>query len=244
MTLPVFVVDADALGADLITLDGDEGHHAAVVKRLRVGERLMLTDTLGGGAECEVRSVSRRGLVAEVLARHVEPVAEPRLVVVQAIAKGDHAERAVDLLTEVGVDRIVPWEAERAVVSWRGEREAKALARWRTTARSAAKQSRRLRFPEVTAPVATGEVARLCAGASLALVLHESASVSVAEVAIPSAGEVVLVVGPEGGISPAELEVLVGAGAVAVRLGATVLRTSTAGVVGAAAVLSRTPRWV
>lgn len=242
MTLPVFVVDAEALQRDMIELGGDEGRHA-VVKRVRVGERVVLTDAQGAGAECAVVSVSRQGLVAQALVRRFEPVAVPHLTVVQAIPKGDHAERAVELLTEIGVDTIVPWAASRNVVSWRGEREAKALQRWRSTAHAAAKQSRRLRFPEVTTLHTTAEVADLVDTADLALALHEGAAERLGDFVIPQSGTVILVIGPEGGITEDELAVLSGRGAQTVRLGASVLRSSTAGVVGATAVLSRTSRW-
>jgi len=237
------VVDAGALQRDMIELSGDEGRHAAVVKRIRVGERVILTDAQGVGAECEVVSVSRQGLVAEVRVRRFEPVAVPHLTVVQAIPKGEHAERAVELLTEIGVDTIVPWAASRNIVSWRGEREAKALQRWRSTAHAAAKQSRRLRFPEVTTLHTTAEVADLVESAELALVLHERAVERLVDSALPESGTVVLVVGPEGGITDQELTMLAEQGGRPVKLGASVLRSSTAGVVGATAVLSRTPRW-
>jgi 16S rRNA (uracil1498-N3)-methyltransferase len=243
MTLPVFVVGAEALRADTVELSGDEGRHAVVVKRIRPGEHVMLTDTLGSGAQCLVRSISKTSLVAEVLARREEVPAQPRLVAVQAIPKGDQAERAVYLLTEVGVDEIVPWASSRTIVSWNGERGDKALARWRATARAASKQSRRLRF-SVVAPLHTTEqvVARVQV-AALALVLHETADTSLTTYDTPVEGEVVVVVGPEGGLTDAELSAFTAAGARVARLGPTVLRSSTAGAVAAAVISSRTTRW-
>ncbi len=243
VTLPVFVVEPDALQADVIELGGAEGRHAVAVRRIQPGERIVLTDTLGAGVECVVRSVSKQTLTAEALIRRWEPVALPRLVVVQAIPKGDHAERAVDLLTEIGVDVIVPWAASRAVVQWRGDREAKALAKWSFAAHAAAKQSRRLRFPEILALHSTGEVADLVSRTGLALVLQEGADVSISQCVISDGEDVVLVVGPEGGITDEEMNAFVERGGRAVRLGLTVLRSSTAGVAAAAAVLSRTARW-
>jgi 16S rRNA (uracil1498-N3)-methyltransferase len=243
VSLPVFVVSTEQLQADRIALSGDEGRHAAVVKRIRPGERIILTDGRGSAAECSVESVSKSELLASVQSRTTEPAPEPRLIVVQAIPKGDHAERAVDLITEVGADLVVPWAASRNIVTWTGDREAKAVARWRATAHAAAKQSRRLWFPEVSGVHTTEHVAALVSEAALALVLDESAEVSIARIDIPADGDIVLVVGPEGGITPDELEALRTAGARAALLGPTVLRSSTAGVVAAAAVLSRTPRW-
>lgn len=243
VTLPMFVVDSKALSRDVVELTGPEGRHAVVVRRIAPDEHISLTDALGAGAECLVRSVSQQSLRAEVLVRRVEPISLPRLVVVQAIPKGDHAVRAVDLLTEIGVETIVPWAAGRAVVSWRGDRETKALAKWRAAAHAAAKQSRRLRFPQVAGLHTTAEVGELVADAELALVLHEQADTSILVCGIPAEGEVVLVVGPEGGITEDEREAFAARGAETVRLGPTVLRSSTAGVVAAAAILSRTARW-
>jgi 16S rRNA (uracil1498-N3)-methyltransferase len=162
---------------------------------------------------------------------------------VQALPKGDRGELAVEVLTEAGAGRIVPWAAERSVAVWKGERAVKSLARWRATAREAAKQARRTWFPEVAPLATTGDVADLVAAADLAVVLHEEASVPLASVPVPAEGRLVVVVGPEGGLTDEEVAAFVAAGAVSVRLGAEVLRTSTAGVVALGALLSRTPRW-
>ncbi len=243
MTLPMFVVDAEALSRDVVELSGSEGRHAVVVRRIVPDERILMTDSLGAGAECVVRSVSRQALVADVQVRRFEPPPRLRLVVVQAVPKGDHAERAVDLLTEVGADTIVPWSSTRTVVSWRGERGEKVLAKWRAVVLAASKQSRRLRFPVVTTLCSTQQVSELVTDAALALVLHESAVESMEGVELPTDGDVVLVVGPEGGITDDELDAFVGRGARPLRLGPTVLRSSTAGAIAAAAVLSRTSRW-
>ena len=166
----------------------------------------------------------------------------PRVVVVQAIPKGDRGELAVEMLTEVGVDLIVPWAAARSVAVWKGERAAKSLARWRSTAREAAKQSRRTWFPEVADLVDTTEVVRLLEKASVPVVLHEAASGPIADLPVPGRGEIVIVVGPEGGIADEELAAFAAVGAEPVRLGSSVLRTSTAGVAATAALLART-RW-
>ena len=165
------------------------------------------------------------------------------MTVVQAIPKGDRGELAVEVLTEVGADVIVPWAAERCVSVWRGDRAAKSLAKWRATAREAAKQARRVHFPAVTEPATTAEVAALLAGASVPVVLHEAASGPIGNLPIPGRGRIVVVVGPEGGISDAELAAFAAVGAEPVRLGSSVLRTSTAGVAAVAALLARTRRW-
>jgi 16S rRNA (uracil1498-N3)-methyltransferase len=241
---PVFIVDAERLGAaDRIVLDGDEGRHAAVVRRIRSGETVELTDGRGNVARCVVVAADRSGLVCEVRERAEEPPAAPRIVVAQALPKGDRGEIAVETMTEVGVDEIVPWFAQRMVTRWQGDRGDRALRRWRATAREAAKQSRRAWLPAVTDPVTTAVLAQRLSGAEQAIVLYADATQPIGDVPLPKTGEVVLVVGPEGGITPDELAVLDAAGAVRVRLGPTVLRTSTAGTVAAGVVLSRTGRW-
>ena len=233
MTNPVFL--APDLSGDVVLLDGPEGRHAALVRRLRVGEALDLVD--GSGTRCAGRVVAttRETVTVEVTSRVLEPAPSPRLTLVQALAKGDRGELAVELATEVGVDAIVPWAAARCVVRWDGDRGTKALERWRSTAREAAKQSRRAWFPVVRDPLPTAEVASL---PGQLLVLHEQAAVALSSV--PLTGDVVLVVGPEGGLADVELAEL---GGVAVRLGSSVLRTSTAGAAAIAVVSSRSGRW-
>ena len=245
MSLPVHVVpslDGVAAGS-AVEVTGDEAHHAVAVRRLRVGEQVVLTDGCGRSVTGAVASTGKR--VFSVTVDRVEgaPSPEPELVVVQALPKGDRGELAVEMLTEIGAARIVPWAASRSVAVWKGERAVKSLARWRSTAREAAKQARRSWFPEVSELASTADVERLLATAALGVVLHEEASVSLASLTVPAAGPVVVVVGPEGGLSPEEVAAFVAAGATSVRLGAEVLRTSTAGVAAAAALLAQTPRW-
>lgn len=245
MSLPVHLApDLGGVAAgDRVALSGAEAHHAVAVRRLRPGERLVLTDGLGTRVEAVVAATGKRELVA--LAEHVErtPRPEPAFVVVQALPKGDRGELAVEVLTEVGIDEVVPWAAARSVAVWRGERAERSLAKWRGTAREAAKQARRAWFPAVAPLATTTEVAALVAAADLAVVLHEPASDPLASLPVPAEGRVVVVVGPEGGLTDDEVAALTEAGAHAVRLGAEVLRTSTAGVAAVAALLAHTPRW-
>ena len=242
MSLPVYWLDQPAPAAPgaSVALDGPEGRHAVTVRRTRVGEQLELVDGTGVRLRCEVTSVARDSLVARVGEVARDPVPSPRLVVVQALAKGERSELAVETVTEIGADVVVPWAASRCVVQWRGERGGKSLARWRSTALAAAKQARRSRVPEVAALAGTADVAGLLATAALPVVLHESATVALGSLDVPATGDVVVVVGPEGGISPEELDAF---GVEPVRLGPTVLRTSTAGVAACAALLSGSPRW-
>lgn len=234
MTRPLFLAPlADPLPAvgATVRLDGDEGRHAAVVRRIRVGEEILLADGSGRGVRCATASVDKQGLDLEVLERLVAEPPAVRLIAVQGLAKGDRGELAVEMMTEAGVDEILPWQAARSIVKWQGERGEKSRAKWQATAREAAKQSRRLRIPVVGATVSTKALTRIVAAADLALVLHEDGTESLAAVPLPTTGTVVLVIGPEGGIAPEELASLLEAGARVVTLGDGVLRTSTAGVV-------------
>ncbi|WP_329079106.1 16S rRNA (uracil(1498)-N(3))-methyltransferase [Streptomyces niveus] len=245
MTAPVFVVDATVgLRPGTVTLEGPEGRHAVSVRRLRVGEEVVLTDGAGTGAHGTVAAVHGKDrLDVEVTGVRTEAEPAPRITVVQALPKGDRGEVSVETMTETGVDAIVPWQAARCITQWKGERGAKSLAKWRATAREAGKQSRRLRFPEVAEAASSKEVAALLAAADFAAVLHEEGSEPLATAQLPGAGSIVLVVGPEGGVSPEELALFADAGAAPYRLGPTVLRTSTAGTAACALLLGRTGRW-
>jgi 16S rRNA (uracil1498-N3)-methyltransferase len=242
--LPVFHLPAagDLRAGDEVELVGPEGHHAAVVRRLLPGEGVVLTDGAGTRLVGEVSEVAKRGLTVHVQELLTVPAAVPRVTVVQAIPKGERGELAVELLTEVGADVVVPWAAERSVGRWRGERAARSLEKWRSTAREAAKQARRAWWPEVTEPAGLEEVCDRVRASGLALALHEAGGVPLSSLGeLPE--DLLLVVGPEGGLTDAELEALRGAGAVVVRLGDEVMRTSTAGAAATAALLARTPRW-
>lgn len=235
MTPPLFLLEHLPDG-DRLALTGDEGRHAARVRRIGPGEQVLAGDGRGNLAHCRVAAVTADGLDLDVTRRERVPAPDPRLVVVQALPKGDRAELAVETMTELGADAIVPWAAERSIVQWQGPRGAKALEKWRRTAREAAKQSRRPWVPEV------GELART-AELAPTLVLHEDAADALADVELPSSGDITLVVGPEGGISGDELAAFARSGAIAVRLGRPVLRTSTAGAAALAALSLRLGRW-
>lgn len=243
MSAALFYVDALPSVGELAVVDGDEGFHAANVRRIRPGERLQLSDGAGELAQCEVDEVGKGRLTARVLDRRFVPAPSPVITVVQALPKSDRSELAIELATEAGADRFVAWQAARCVARWETPAKVdKGLRRWSAVARSAARQSRRARIPEVGGPVTTSQLTDLLAGQT-ALVLHESATQKLTDVALAGADAVTLVVGPEGGIADDELAALTGAGATAVRLGPTVLRTSTAAAVALGALGVLTDRW-
>jgi 16S rRNA (uracil1498-N3)-methyltransferase len=261
VSAPVFLADGGDLRAfaagDVYVLDGAEGRHAGVVQRRGPGERIDVVD--GGGVRlcCVVDHVAASGRpevhlrVAEVV---VEPVAPVVLTLVQALAKGDRDELAIEAAVEVGVDAVLPWQAERSVVVWRGQRAAKSQAKWVATVRAAVKQARRAWLPPVAEAVTSRQLAArvrdVVAAGGVVVVLHEGATTALADVRLPpvetaDAGrpELLVVVGPEGGVSDAELDLFAGAGAVPARLGPHVLRTSTAGPVAVAFLSQRLGRW-
>lgn len=246
MTHQLFLGDPTAVGEVVVgsslLLDGDEGRHAATVVRLRAGEHYFVADGAGRRVLLEATDVDRVWVRGRVLEVTDEPEPAPRLVLVQALAKGDRDDQAIEAATELGVDEVVPWQAERSVVVWRGDRAAKSLAKWAAVVARATKQSRRARMPVTSPVVGLAPLVARAEASALTLVLHEDATEPLASVVLPESGDVLVVVGPEGGISGRELEALTAAGARAVRLGPTILRASSAGP-AALAVLSARTRW-
>lgn len=245
MSRPVYVQEfpTPPIVGEVIELTGDEGRHAVSVKRTGVGEQIELVDGHGTRAVITVTGVSGKDqLVGVVDCVASEPAPRPTVTVVQALPKAARSELTVDLLTQAGADVIVPWQADRSVANW-GKKQDKGLAKWRAAARAAAKQSRRSRIPEITPVADQAAVAALIQAAPLALMLHEDATGKITDQPVAQADSVVLIIGPEGGISPAELDVFTAAGAHPVRLGPEVLRTANAGMVALAALGAVTDRW-
>jgi 16S rRNA (uracil1498-N3)-methyltransferase len=246
VTAPLFFVSGDQLAGagegSRLVLDGPEGRHGATVKRLGVGEQVLLTNGLGTRAEAVVEAVGVGELQLRVSSVTQEAQPDSRFVLIQALAKGDRDEQSIEAATELGVDEVVPWQAARSIVIWRGERAAKSLRKWESVVLAATKQSRRARVPLVSEIASQADVVARIESAALALVLHEDARQPLAGMDLPRSGDVVVIVGPEGGVAPDELDAFVSAGAVAVRLGSNVLRSSSAGP-AALAVMSAAIRW-
>ena len=246
MTASVFLVEPASLAqaGDTYVLDGPEGRHAVAVSRIAIGERIHVVDGEGTRLVGTVREYHGKDsclIDVESIERLAEP--SPRLIVVQALPKSEHGELAVDLLTQAGADVVVPWSASRCVTQWRGDRAEKSRAKWLQAARAATKQSRRSRAPEIRSIASLADVISIVQAASAAFVLHEEASALLGAAAVPANGDIVLIVGPEGGITPDEVTALTAAGARSVLIGATVLRSSSAGALGIAALMSRSPSW-
>lgn len=249
MSRALFYVEALPGVGDLAVLDGDEGFHAASVRRIRVGEELDLGDGAGTLAHVVVEDVGKSRLVARVLNVRTVAPPSPTVTVVQALPKSDRSELAIELATEAGADAFVAWQSDRCVARWDGPAKVdKGLRRWDAVARSAARQSRRPHVPAVTSLMSTRELTAQLASVvsaphSTALVLHESATETLTGLRLEDTESLMLLIGPEGGIGDDELALLTGAGAVAVRLGPSVLRTSTAAAVALGALGALTPRW-
>lgn len=252
MSLPVFKVDPGRLGGPgtVLTVSGPEARHAVTVRRLGPGDRLELVDGAGTRAAGQLLAATKDSMDVRVTAVTREPARRPRLVLAQALAKGDRDLLAVETATELGADAVVPWQAQRSIVRWKKERAVRSHEKWVSTVAAAAKQSRRAAWPEVLPLSGTHELAALLREpGTTGLVLHEEATASLADLGSPGgvqwagAERIVLVVGPEGGIGPDELEVLAGAGARAVRLGPEVLRSSTAGPAALAVLSASLGRW-
>jgi 16S rRNA (uracil1498-N3)-methyltransferase len=213
----------------LVELDGPEGKHAVQVRRMRQGEAIQLSDGKGLRVRGTVAQLTGSTLKLEVVEVIKEELPNRRITLVQALAKGDRDELAIQAATELGVMGIIPWQASRSISRWDGPKIAKGQARWQQIVGEAAKQSLRAFNPEVKNIVDTKELASLVSSFDLVLVLDTSATLAIGEAGISSSGSIALVVGPEGGIEQSELDALEAAGAKMVSLGANVLRTSTAG---------------
>jgi len=241
MSAQVYLVNPGELfeGITTLELSGDEGHHAVKVKRTQVGEVIEICDGQGVRVTGTVTAVGKKSLSLNVDKYENEPVAKLKLTVAQALAKGDRADLALEILTEVGVDSIVPWRAEHAIAKWDDPEKGK--AKWQNTVAQASKQARRSWIPVIEDVVTTSQLVQLANEFDVALVLHESAIRSFADVWLPESGSILLIVGPEGGVSSTELSQF--SELQQVRMGKTVMRTSTAGAIAAGAILSKT-RWI
>jgi len=233
MSDALFLAEAvDVAVGGVLRLDGAEGRHASKVRRIRVGEAVLVADGRGNAVRGVTRLVGDGFIDVEVAEALAETPRAHRWVAVQALAKGGRDELAVETLTELGVDEIIAWQAARSVVRW-DAKQAKGLAKWASTVREAAKQARRFSVPDVGFAT-TREVCQRISDAAQAFVLHESADSYLDTQPLVPSGDIIFIVGPEGGIAPDELAVFADAGAAPVLVADHVLRTSTAGVVALA----------
>ena len=231
--LPLFIVENIPDRGDVV-IEGDEAHHLGVA-RIKVGERITVTNGAGRRAEVEVLDINKRNVGCRILEVVDEPRPNTILTVVQALTKGDRARETIELLTEGGAEIIIPWQAANSIGQWKEEKDA--LSKWRTWAREATKQSRRSWIPQVLDLHSTAELKRRIQDGEFSLVFHESSESSLTEIFNSAAPkEVILVIGPEGGITEDEVAGLVTSGAKVVSIGRAVFRSAHAGVAALAAV--------
>jgi 16S rRNA (uracil1498-N3)-methyltransferase len=233
-----FVPDLGASASILV--EGDEAHHAIKVLRIKVDEEVLLADGSGEWARCLVEKISKKSFMAQVLERGISVEISPELIVIQALMKSERAKEAIELLTVAGATKIIPWQSQRSIAKWQDDLGAK----WVSTSIAAAKQSRRLNLPEIEGLITTAQIVKRFGGTSNLLVLHEGATIKISEAALEfEPGTIVLVVGPEGGLTGEELGHLGAAGGNIVLLGNGVFRSAHAGFAAISAISALTGRW-
>ncbi|CAN2242152.1 16S ribosomal RNA methyltransferase RsmE [actinobacterium SCGC AAA044-D11] len=226
----------------LIEIDGDEAHHAIKVLRLNVGEEILISDGAGTWARVKVENIEKKSFTSTVLERGYQAERIPKLVVVQALPKSDRVKEAIEILVESGVDSIIPWEAERSISKWQED----SLSKWQSAASAATKQSRRFRTPNIIELSSLSKLIEVKDSSRVILVMHESATSRLSEIAtkkFAELSEILIVIGPEGGLSENELALLEGAGAHIVGLGPEVFRSAHAGGAALSAVSALIGRW-
>jgi 16S rRNA (uracil1498-N3)-methyltransferase len=239
--LTLFLIDK-LEGADSIEVSGDEAHHAIKVLRIKLGEEILISDGAGNWVQASVENIEKKSFIAKVLERGFQAEKSPRLIVVQGLPKSDRVKDAIEILVESGVDLIIPWQADRSISKWQKD----SLAKWQNVAVTATKQSRRFRTPEIIDGLSLSELLEIESANSAVLVMHESATTKLSEVVtskFADMSEILIVIGPEGGISDGELALLEGAGAHIVGLGPEVFRSAHAGGAALSAVSALIGRW-
>ena len=239
--LTLFLVDK-LDDSNLIEVSGDEAHHAIKVLRINVGEEILVSDGAGNWVRASVENIEKKTFTAKVLERGFQPEKSPRLIVVQGLPKSDRVKDAIEILVESGVDLIIPWQADRSISKWQKD----SLDKWQSAAVAATKQSRRYRKPEIIDGLSLSQLLEIESENSAVLVMHESATTKLSEVVtskFAGMSEIIIVIGPEGGISESELTVLEGAGAHIVGLGPEVFRSAHAGGAALSAVSALIGRW-
>jgi 16S rRNA (uracil1498-N3)-methyltransferase len=231
-----FVEDLPTSTGAIYEFDGEDAHHAVRVLRMTAGEIFMLSDGEGAWSEVKVFAVKKKSLEVQVLSSGFQEPLRTSITVVQAIPKGDRAKEAIELLTEAGVDTIIPWTSSRSI--------GKGTDKFAITAREASKQSRRLRIPRVVDAASTDQICALVKQSSCTVVFHESASSALSELKLPlGISDVVIIIGPEGGITDEELARFSDAGAMLSRMGRPVLRSAHAGIAAVSALCAKLQVW-
>ncbi len=239
--LTLFLVEKISEG-EIVEIDGDEAHHAIKVLRINLGEEVLISDGSGNWVRAKVKDIAKKSFSARVLERGFQESRTPKFVVVQALPKSDRVKEAIEILVESGVDLIIPWQSERSISKWQND----SLSKWQSAATAATKQSRRFRVPEIIEQLSLSELLEIESEKSAIVVMHESADAKISTVVttkFAELNEIVIVIGPEGGLTENELALLQGAGAHVVGLGPEVFRSAHAGGAALSAVSALIGRW-
>ncbi len=237
--LSLFFVDQLSSGTTQ-ELGGDEGHHAVAVMRLGIGEQIKIADGAGNWVSGTITEVNKKSLKIDVAQRGSAQAGKPELIVVQAVTKSDRTKEMLELLTVGGADQIIPWQAERCISKWQKD----SAQKWESAIKEAAKQSRRVKLPVLGDEVTTNQLIKLFQPADKVVILHESASIGISQLNLSNEfARIIIIIGPEGGISDAEISQLEVAGAVTARMGELVLRSAHAGFAALSAIQSSIGRW-
>ena len=239
MLTTFFVPEGTNFSADQIQVDGDEAHHGVNVLRLKKSEEVKISDGAGNWAAGVVIELSKKSFTVEISTRGFEAAPKQRLLVVQAILKNDANKEAVDFLTQVGVEEVIPWQSQHSI----GKIDDKRLIKWQSAARESSRQSRRVRIPVIANTLSTENLISKIKDFENVFVLHEAAENRLSQIQINEEVDVFLIVGPEGGLSEFEVNSFIAVGAKAVRLGESVLRAANAGAAATSVVMSRTGKW-
>jgi len=234
-----FVPEGTDFSANQIEVGGDEAHHGVNVLRLKQSEEVKISDGAGSWGIGKVSQLSKKSFTVEISDRGFEPAPKQKVIVVQAILKNDANKEAVDFLTQVGADEIIPWQSQHSI----GKIDDKSLSKWQSAARESSRQSRRVRIPVVTNNHSTERLISKTLDLENIFVLHESAENRLSQIEINQEADVFLIIGPEGGLSEFEVNTFIAAGAKVVRLGESVLRAANAGAAATSVVMSRTGKW-
>lgn len=231
-----FVDDLPTQIGSLYEFDSEDAHHAVRVLRMAAGDTFMLADGTGAWSQVKAFAVKKKSMEVEVIASGFQEALPTTITVVQALPKSDRAKEAIELLTEAGVDRIVPWASSRSI--------GKASDKFLVTAREASKQSRRLRIPEVTDIATTSQICEAIALSDLAIVFHESAEMKLSDcISSHNVAHLLIIIGPEGGITPTEIDEFKAAGAKVALMGRPILRSAHAGIAAVAAISALLKVW-
>ena len=233
-----FVDDLPTTVGSIYEFNNDDAFHAIKVLRIEAGEIFNLSDGKGSWSKVSVENVNKKSMTVKVLEIGHQEALDTSFTIIQAIPKGDRIKESIELSTEGGADRIVMWKASRSI----GRSEDK-LDKLQLTAREASKQSRRFSIPQISGVASTNDVIDEIAKADLALVFHESATSQLSTAVAKGAKKVVIIIGPEGGLTDSEVSDFAAAGAKVVLMGRPILRSAHAGLAALAAVNTALSIW-